>query len=176
VNDHRFDPERFGPVLAPLVSGNRLQPLDSGDIDQPLAAQLASLSVEQAFAHTRLLDRQSAQCCMAGLWLLAGDLDASHRLSQAIDTSDGSFWHGIMHRREGDFGNAKYWFRQAGAHPVFATLGQHPAISGSFDPAQFVDACQAARRDPQLAQRCRQWQQAEWESLFEFCYQRAVGA
>ena len=59
-----------------------------------------------------------------GLWLLAGDLDQSHSISQAIETAEGSFWHGIMHRREADFGNAKYWFRRVGSHVVFERLAE----------------------------------------------------
>src|SRR5881396_2646331 len=51
-------------------------------------------------------------------------LDASHRLSQDLHTADGSFLHGIMHRREPDYGNAKYWFDRVGPHPLFADLAQ----------------------------------------------------
>ena len=61
----------------------------------------------------------------AGLWLLAGELDKSHAISQASDSPAGSFWHGIMHRREGDFGNAKYWFRRVGKHSVLTSLAAH---------------------------------------------------
>ena len=41
-------------------------------------------------------------------------LDESHTLSQDIFSADGSFLHGIMHRREPDYSNAKYWFNRAG--------------------------------------------------------------
>lgn len=58
----------------------------------------------------------------AGLHLLNESLDKSHSLSQEIHNPTGSYWHGIMHRMEGDYSNAKYWFRQAGAHPVHESL------------------------------------------------------
>lgn len=61
----------------------------------------------------------------AALWLLAGDLDRSHQISQSIETPSGSYWHGIMHRREGDFSNSKYWFRRAGNHPTYRVLAEH---------------------------------------------------
>jgi hypothetical protein len=56
---------------------------------------------------------------MAGLHLSNDSLDRSHSYSQQIeDDSTGCYWHAIMHRMEADFWNSKYWFRQAGRHPV----------------------------------------------------------
>jgi hypothetical protein len=77
----------------------------------------------------------------AGLYAWNGELDASHRLSQSVDTALGSYWHGIMHRMEGDYGNANYWFARAGRHPIHASLQEEAA------------ALLAARED--------EWRQAE---------------
>ncbi len=79
----------------------------------------------------RLLSEQSAKfppltsCAISGLWLLAGELDRSHDISQILDSPTGSYWHGIMHRREGDFSNANYWMRRAAGHPVMAELANY---------------------------------------------------
>jgi hypothetical protein len=59
---------------------------------------------------------------LAALWLLEGDLDQSHRYSQKWENSNGNYWHAIMHRREGDYGNAKYWYRRVEKHPVAEQL------------------------------------------------------
>ncbi|MFO0943862.1 MAG: hypothetical protein U0930_24260 [Pirellulales bacterium] len=57
-------------------------------------------------------------CAEAGLWLLARQWDRSHQISQDQHNPDGSYWHGIMHRIEGDYWNSKYWLRQTSKHPV----------------------------------------------------------
>src|SRR5436853_586444 len=49
-------------------------------------------------------------------------LDASHNISQGIETRDGSWLHGIMQRREADYGNAKYWFRRVAPLEAFPEL------------------------------------------------------
>lgn len=61
-----------------------------------------------------------ADALLAGVWLWIDWLDESHTLSQSISSSTGSFWHAIMHRREGDFSNSKYWYAKCGGHPAHA--------------------------------------------------------
>ena len=58
----------------------------------------------------------------AGLLLWNDDLEASHTISQGIQTPTGSFWHAIMHRREGDASNSLYWWRRTGNHPAFNAI------------------------------------------------------
>jgi hypothetical protein len=187
-----FSPAGYGPIFVSLVNGDRCRALDSGTPDKSKRSDLQAATLETAFAHAKIVDRDMAACCLAGAWLVNDFLHESHTISQGVETTSGSFWHGIMHRREGDFANAKYWFRRVGAHEVLQALG--PVIAkltqdqsteglasriaprGEFDPFAMVDACQAALRSGGAEQEfCRAVQQAEWESLFDHCYRRAVG-
>jgi len=43
-----------------------------------------------------------------------GNWEEAHHLAQAVPTADGSWVHAYLHRREGDPGNARYWYVRAG--------------------------------------------------------------
>ena len=79
----------------------------------------------------------------AGLHLLNDDLARSHVLAQSLQGDPtGDYWHAIIHRREGDWGNAQYWFRRVASHPVLAEVyGADPAA-----PSTFVDRCRSIGR------------------------------
>ena len=49
------------------------------------------------------------------LWLIKkGDWEAAHDLAQDIETPVGSWIHALLHLIDGDLGNARYWFAEAG--------------------------------------------------------------
>ena len=52
---------------------------------------------------------------LAALWLDAkGDWTGAHDLAQADAGGAGAWVHAYLHRKEGDDGNAAYWYRRAG--------------------------------------------------------------
>lgn len=56
----------------------------------------------------------SAPPMLRAIWQgLRGDWDAAHELAQARDDAQGAWVHAWLHRIEGDFGNADYWYRRA---------------------------------------------------------------
>src|SRR5437763_8002024 len=58
---------------------------------------------------------------LAALWRDAkGDWDGAHDLAQADEGGAGDWVHAYLHRKEGDAGNAAYWYRRAGK-PVCRT-------------------------------------------------------
>ena len=51
---------------------------------------------------------------LQALWYDAkGDWEAAHDLAQKINTAAGSWIHAYLHRKEGDLGNASYWYHRA---------------------------------------------------------------
>ncbi len=52
---------------------------------------------------------------LQALWQDArGNWDDAHALAQAAGDADGAWVHAYLHRKEGDLGNASYWYRRAG--------------------------------------------------------------
>ena len=134
------------------------------------------LELADAFCKANGIEENTRRLLQSAALLWHDDLDGSHEISQGIQTADGSFLHGIMHRREPDNSNAKYWFRRVGDHPSFPALavavrdfaaanppesqalGKSGKVSGEFDFVSslipngrwdafaFVDACHRAMK------------------------------
>jgi hypothetical protein len=149
---------------------DRLADLGPGAPNVAVKPLLASLTPGDVAPGQK--DADMARAALSGLWLLHDFLDESHTLSQEIDTPTGSFWHAVMHRREPDPSNSKYWWRWVGPHPVLKQLAdQAPALGYAYTtPFDFVDFCERVRGagapDEELAKRV---QLLEWKLLFAYC-------
>ena len=47
-------------------------------------------------------------------WDAKGEWDRAHALAQADESGAGDWVHAYLHRKQGDAGNAAYWYRRAG--------------------------------------------------------------
>ena len=70
----------------------------------------------------KALEDASAQGnALQALWAdRQGDWDLAHTLAQEANNRDGDWVHAYLHRKEGDIGNAGYWYARAGRPAVDA--------------------------------------------------------
>lgn len=83
------------------------------------------------------------------------DLHAAHSIFQEEEGFFGSYGHGMMHRREGDFWNANYWFRRAGnPHKI--------SFPNGLTPAEITARCEAANQHTDREKQALALLHSEW--------------
>ncbi|KAL1413333.1 hypothetical protein Q8F55_001092 [Vanrija albida] len=130
-------PTSTDAIVERLLARKPLPPLEpKAAWDAELAAAIAGLD-EHRFV-------------IAALHLANDDVASCHRIAQASEgDATADLLHATLHRREGDYWNAKYWYART----------QHALARA--DAAAFVDACEAAKgSDGKLEQR-------QWDELLE---------
>ncbi len=166
----RIEPPELGP--GPRAGTSSLPDLNR-QIDEWLAASKHHAS--------------KAEMIRAAILLWHDHHDAAHTIVQDSETRDGSYIHAILHRREPDYGNAKYWFHRVGQHSCFSMLAERTTArlnakgetslarqlipNGRWDALAFVDACEEAGRKPDSTARLsllRELQRIEFEVLFDY--------
>lgn len=147
-------PPEIASACAPLFEA---MPFESAMSQLVGSAPKQTALVQETLRHPALAGKPELA---SALWLYVDDLDRSHTISQSIEDATGSYWHGIMHRREGDFSNSHYWMRRAVSHPLRQSRPD-------LDADALIDAVAAVRGAdaPELVARQRE----EWKALFEWC-------
>jgi hypothetical protein len=143
---------------------------------------------------------EDARALAAGLWQMNDELERSHELAQSVEGAgrhrSGDYWHAIMHRREPDDSNAKYWVRHVGRHPIHEALAREAdrilssagdvphadrwrtaLAGGGWSGAAFVDLCSEARRrgPPSLSRTAGRIQLTEMVLLLAETWTDAIG-
>jgi hypothetical protein len=178
-----FDPQVYGSGVAALLAldgdGQRLIPL----VADKCSSMEGHRKLSEAQASTLFPHSYSPEGALAGLWLYFSCFEECHAVAQELNTSEGSFWHGILHRQEPDSGNAAYWLRRVSAHPVNEQLfeaskeivARYPEAEfrpgARWDHYAFVMFCERARQQPgsPSEQVALEIQRAEWQLLFDYC-------
>ena len=185
-------------TIEKLEAGNPLPTLvPQAAWSTELTDALESASLDELFHGESVKNTTFGEAIKSGLLLWNDALDESHNISQGLENQTGSYWHGIMHRREPDYSNAKYWFGRVGTHPIFpalreralailketsnpsdalANIAQTIEAEENWDAYQFIDWCQAAEdeSDVDITRFLQQVQAEEIKLLLAYSYQNAV--
>ena len=163
-----------------LVQGRPQRPKLAGALAEPSLAPLLSRA-----------PRPLRLALAAGLLQVFDFWDASHNAAQEADDlgepAFSAYWHGIAHRREPDPGNATYWFRRVGRHPLFGPLAgaasgligtpvdPDPSARGGWDPIAMIRLCSQARPGSAKGKTARRLQRLEMRLLLDATAGAALG-
>ena len=152
-------PPRTAPELAALLlARDPLPPLVPSRVyDESLTEEIAATT--------------GPATVKAGLYLLNDDLPRAHALAQSVEGNPlGDYWHAIIHRREGDYDNARYWFGRVGPEPILAQIyGHEPGAAHKM-----VEHCRKVGRGPDAD--LEQFQRDEMAQLLAFAHEHAATA
>lgn len=127
-------------ALAPLATV-----LPSDEAMRGLVVPISGGASDEVIARVESLPVSPALKTLA--WLYLDELARAHEICQSMEGPTGAELHAIVHRREGDFWNAQYWYRRAG--------------EGNGEGAKLTKAVKAGDRSEAAVER----QRAEWSAL-----------
>jgi hypothetical protein len=187
------------PPHGELHTPPRLVGVEAGPRERWLLDAIRSAGLDGLVGEVR--SQPDAVAVRAGLLQINGFLDASHTEAQGVEHqgrhANADYWHAIHHRREPDYGNANYWFRHVGDHPIHAELGRAAdevitrlagreaaalqkrlGTPNAWNPSAFVGFCQqsASEADGRLRQLAEEIQWREMRLLLEQTHRDATGA
>jgi hypothetical protein len=175
---------KFAPFIDKLLSRSDvlqvLQPKEP--LLWSLTEEFRALSDSELSGRREILNSKHFALIRGGILYALDEIDDAHRIFQEESSDEGSYWHGMMHRREGDFDNARYWFRRAGRLAAFADIqdvarlaSESMARQETWDPYLFTGLCEQARFGAQeLVPECQRLQRAEFDAMFERAWRKAV--
>lgn len=173
----------YSPLVDDLLTDEdlllRLKPTEPGPVDALL--RIRSADESELTGGAVLAHASHPHLIRAGLFYAYDAIDESHRIVQGIATDVASYWHGMLHRREGDFENARYWFRRTGRLGMFTEMhsrsaGVSPLMGRQmdWDPYVLVGQCEQARFGADLNQKeLLALQRIEFEVMFDHLWHGA---
>lgn len=157
----------------------KLRPTETSDTEKLLKIRAASdsdLAGCRAIAKVLLF-----ALVRAGLVYACDALNESHMIVQGVSGDEAAYWHGMIHRREGDFENARHWFRRTGAMPVFSELHRAAsavspvvAAQSNWDPYLFTGLCEQEKfGDYELRDQLVKLQAIEFRVMFDYAWEKS---
>ncbi len=153
-----------------------------GPLDGNLVRHLRETGDDILAGEKVLADPTMFSLVRGGLFYALDALPEAHAIFQESSDDTGAYWHGMLHRREGDFDNARYWFRRAGVQPFFSEMHRNAAAhsdtmarQSNWDPYLFTGQCEQARFGAdELAGEMVALQRIEFDAIFDYCWRQSA--
>ena len=176
---HRY-PDFIQRVL--LHEGTLDDPLPREPTDYELVIRLREADDARIFGGQRLVPAAPAGLVRSGLFYFHNALDDSHKEAAKLDGDFAAYWHGMIHRREGDFENARYWMRRAGEQPVFPEMqgratdaSPHMSRQAKWDPFLFIHLCEQYKYgEADYKKEIGHLQRVEFAAMFDYVWRQCV--
>ena len=157
-------------------------PLPTEPTDYELVIRLRETDDAKLFDGAPLLPNAPIGLVRAGLFYYHNALDDSHKQAARDEGDPAAYWHGMVHRREGDFENARYWMRRAGEQPVFQEMhsrasdaAPHMGRQGHWDPFLFINLCEQYKYgETDYKKEIAHLQRVEFEVMFDYVWRQCV--
>ncbi len=127
----------------------------------------------------------------SALYIYFDCFEEAHQIAQDHEGLPGNWLHAVLHRREPDAGNSKYWYHRVSApsevlagigKEALEVMGKNPPAevsplfheiseSGKWRSEAFVDACEKVRKKDSTSPAYKvlaEIQGAEWRGLLGF--------
>lgn len=119
----------------------------------------------------------------AALHILNTDLPSAHFLARHMQSApafEGMYLHGILHRIEGDYDNARAWYEDVADSDVFQSIWKDRGQKGALD---FIDSIQSLKQGPTGSQgmastesegqkKLERQSREELEGVMQFCMRK----
>ena len=169
-------------ILADADLLEKLHPTEPGDAAALRAIRAAT--DDELTGGKPPADPDALALVRAALLYAHDAIDEAHRIVQDAGSDAGAYLHGMIHRREGDFDNARYWFRRSGRlgffddlHRAANSISPDMAKQSNWDPYLFTGLCEQdkfgdrAHRDELV-----QLQRREFDAFIDYVWRKSVGA
>lgn len=160
------------------------------------------------FSEHTLISQMHGDLIRNALYHKNDDIDTAHQICQTIgettDAPEVCYWHGLIHRREPDFNNARSWFQKTlnfaannllhqavynflqraiqmpdygDTREVALQFWQHLKTQNTWDALYFLNVCESAieNPNPDLQKLLEDIQAIEFDTLFHWTFQKALG-
>ena len=136
-----------------------------------------------------LINEKHAKLCLAGLQIASDCINHAHEIVQNGKSIEACYWHAFIHRQEGDYSNAAYWFRQTDYTALYTQLISKvqqylESISPvselrplqqwtDWDSYALLDIYRKATKDGELTIQLRELRRVEWAIIMNSCLKKA---